>query len=141
MEILLVEDSLTQANLTFHALQKAQFEHRLSIVLDGQDALDFLGKVGKYARVPNPDLVLLDLRLPKVDGLEVLSAIKGNESLRHIPVVIMTGSDDEADRSECQAFDVGAYLIKPVDLEKLLGVVRQLRDHWQHEELILPAGV
>ena len=141
MEILLVEDSLTQANVTFHALQKADFEHRLSIVLDGQEALDFLGKVGKYARVPNPDLILLDLRLPKVDGIDVLVEIKRTETLRNAAVVVMTASDDEEDRAHCLHSNVDAYLTKPVDVRKFLDVVRQLRDFWKHEELILPAAV
>ena len=138
MEILLVEDSLTQAHLTFLALDQANFEHRLSIVRDGQAALDFLRKVGIYARVPTPDLVLLDLRLPKVDGLEVLNDMKQVESLQAIPVVVMTASENEADRLQCQAANVDAYLTKPMDLPKFLGVVEQLRDFWKHGELILP---
>lgn len=138
MEILLVEDSLTQAHLTFRALEAADFEHRLTIVRDGQNALDFLGKDGKYAHVPTPDLVLLDLRLPKVDGLDVLVQMKQDTSLQDIPVVVMTASEDEADRLQCQAANVDAYLTKPMDLPKFLGVVEQLRDFWKHGELILP---
>lgn len=138
MEILLVEDSLTQAHLTFRALDQANFEHRLTIVRDGQEALDFLCKVGKYAHVPTPDLVLLDLRLPKVDGLEVLIEMKRVESLQVIPVVVMTASDDDVDRLQCQAANVDAYLTKPMDLPKFLCVVEQLRDFWKHGELILP---
>ena len=138
MEILLVEDSLTQAHLTFHALKRANFEHRLTIVRDGQEALDFLYKVGKYARVPAPDLVLLDLRLPKIDGLEVLTEMKQSESLQEIPVVVMTASENEADRTQCHAANVVAYLTKPMDLPKFMTVVEELRDFWKHGELILP---
>ena len=137
MEILLVEDSLTQAQLTYLALQQADFEHRLSVVLDGEDALCFLRKEGKYARVPHPDLILLDLRLPKVDGLDVLAEIKSNFELKGIPVVVMTSSEDEADRQKCEEREVEAYLTKPVSLKKFLDVVRDLRGYW-HEELILP---
>ena len=137
MEILLVEDSLTQAQLTYAALQQAAFEHRLSVVLDGEDALSFLLRQGKYVKVPHPDLILLDLRLPKVDGLEVLAKIKNDFALKDIPVVIMTGSDDEEDQHRCEELDVNAYLTKPVSLEKFLTVLKDLREFW-HEELTLP---
>ena len=139
MEILLVEDSLLQARLTYSALEEADFNHRLNVIRDGQDAVEFLFKVGKYARVPNPDLVLLDLRLPNVDGLEILTKIKQSDDLQHIPVVIMTASEDDTDRAQCEAAKVDAYLEKPVDTAKFLALIEELREHWKHKELILPA--
>jgi CheY-like chemotaxis protein len=98
-----------------------------------------MGRVGKYAHAPCPDLVLLDLRLPVLDGLDVLAAMKDNDSMKHIPVVIMTASEDEADRLQCQAANVDAYLKKPMDLQKFLTVVAKLREFWKHGEVILPS--
>ena len=92
-----------------------------------------------YLADATPDLILLDLRLPKVDGLEVLAEIKKTTALQAVPVVIMTASEDKADRLKCESFHVDAYVQKPVNLQKFQALMRQLRDFWQNEELILPA--
>jgi CheY-like chemotaxis protein len=137
MEILLVEDGLVDAQVTIAALKKGQVRHRLSLIRDGEEAMEFLLKQGKFARAPRPDLVLLDLGLPKLDGRQVLARIKSTDELKSLPVVIMTGSDDEEDRVQSQLLGVDGFITKPVDLEKFIEVVRQLR-RFLHAEVILP---
>jgi CheY-like chemotaxis protein len=137
MEIMLVEDDLLQSRLTMEALKRGHIQHRMTLVRDGQEALNFLWRRGVFAKAPRPDLILLDLRLPKVDGLDVLEEIKGDLELKQIPVVIMTSSQDEEDRLRCQMLQVEAYIVKPVDLNKFLSLVKQLKRFW-HEDVILP---
>lgn len=139
MEILMVEDSLTFARITMMALQKGNIEHRFTWLTDGQEALEFLHQCGKYRRAPQPDLILLDLGLPTIDGREVLAEIKLDDELCCIPVVVMTASTSFEDRIESELLDVEAYLTKPVDLSKFLELVRDLKEYW-HEDMILPAA-
>lgn len=138
MEILLVEDGLVDARVTMAALKKGQVPHRLTLIRDGLEAMEFLRREGKFAKVPRPDLILLDLGLPKKDGREVLAEIKADDALRTIPVVVMTASEDEDDRVRSELLGVDSFITKPVDLEKFLAVVRQLRRFW-HSDLILPS--
>ena len=137
MEILLVEDGLVDAQVTIAALKKGQVRHRLTLIRDGEEALEFLFRQGKFARAPRPDLVLLDLGLPKLDGRQVLAHIKASDELKSLPVVIMTSSDDEEDRLQSELLGVDSFIVKPVDLEKFIQVVRQLR-RFLHAEVILP---
>lgn len=137
MEVLMVEDSLTAAKLTMGALTKGQIAHHMTWVKTGEDALEFVQQAGKYARAPRPDLILLDLGLPGIGGKEVLATIKEGEALRSIPVVVLTASTDPADRADVEHFDVAAYLTKPVDLEKFLWLVKELKQYWL-SEVILP---
>ena len=139
MEILLVEDSLSDVGITATALDRGKFTHRLTIARTGEEAIDFLYRRGIFARAPRPDLILLDLRLPKMDGQEVLDVVKADLDLKDIPVVIMTMSHDEEDRARCQLHNVDAYVTKPVDLEKFLELVRKLKRFW-HKDMILPKG-
>ena len=104
----------------------------------GDEALEFLHRRGKYARVPRPDLILLDLGLPGVDGREVLATVKGDAELGEIPVVVMTASKDHEDLLRSEQLQVDGYITKPVDLEKFLALVRDLKRFW-HADLILPA--
>ncbi len=140
MEILLVEDNLLQARLAIEAIRRGEFQHRTTLVRDGQEALDFVFRRGVFCRVPRLDLILLDLRLPKIDGLDVLAEIKADEESKSVPVVIMTSSQSEEDRMACEQHDVEAYLTKPLDLEKFLSLLRQLKQFW-HEDMILPLAV
>jgi len=140
MEILLIEDDILQARLALEAVKRGNFQHRVSIQRDGQDALDFLLRRGIYKLAPRPDLILLDLRLPGLDGLDLLAEVRHDPELKSIPVVIMTSSQDEQDRLACEEHSVQAFLTKPVDLEKFLAVVKQLRNHWR-EDVLLPAAV
>jgi two-component system response regulator len=140
MEILLVEDDLLQARLALAAIGRGQFRHRTTVVRDGQEALDFAFQRGIFRQAPRPDLILLDLRLPKIDGLDVLAEVKTDSQLCSIPVVIMTSSQDEEDRLACTEHHVEAYLTKPLDLPKFLSLLAQLKQFW-HEDMILPRAL
>lgn len=137
MEILLVEDSLTDAALTIGALKQGKIKHRLTLVRDGKEALEFLRQQGRFSHAPRPDLVLLDLLLPKLNGVEVLAEIREDYDLASIPVVVLTSSEDYDDREQCESLSVESFITKPVNLEKFISVVKQLKDHW-HADLILP---
>ena len=137
MEILMVEDSLVAARLTMGALSKGNIQHRMSWLKTGEDSLEFLRREGKYVLAPRPDLILLDLGLPGISGKDVLANVKENESIKGIPVVVLTASTDPEDRADVEHFDVAAYLTKPVDLEKFLWLVKELKHFWL-AEVILP---
>ena len=130
VEILLVEDNPGDARLTREALRDARVRNNLHVALDGVEALAFLRRQGKYAAVPSPDLILLDLNLPKKDGREVLDEIKRDDHLRHIPVVILTTSQAERDIVESYRLRANAYVTKPVDLEQFLNVVQSIEHFW-----------
>ncbi|NLX55190.1 MAG: response regulator [Planctomycetaceae bacterium] len=138
MEILLVEDGLVDARLVIGALEQGGFRHRLTLVRDGEEALEFIFQRGKFARAPRPDLILLDLMLPGKSGLDVLNEVKSFEDLREIPVVVMTASVAEEDRLQCDSLKVDGYIIKPFNLEKFLDLVRTLKKYWL-DDVILPA--
>ncbi len=137
MEILLVEDGLVDARWTIAALAKGPVRHRLTLVRDGQEALDFLRRVGRFARAPRPDLILLDLLLPKLDGLGVLAQVRADLALQTIPVVVLTSSDEVEDRLRSEQLGVESYITKPVDLDKFLVVVQELRRFW-FKDVVLP---
>jgi chemotaxis family two-component system response regulator Rcp1 len=130
MEILLVEDSLLDARLTSGALRQGGVKHRLTIVRDGEEAIDFLYRRGPFARAPRPDLILLDLFMPKMDGRQVLTQIKADESLKAIPVVIMTSSTDQADLLIGEQLQVESYITKPVNFDKFMEVIDKLKKFW-----------
>lgn len=138
MEILLVEDGLLDARVTIASLKEGLTQHRLTLIRDGEEALEFLRQEGRFARAPRPDLILLDLMLPKKSGTEVLGELRADYSLKDIPVVVMTASDDEEDRVKCQMLRVDAFISKPVNVAKFLGVVKQLKRFWLND-VILPA--
>jgi len=138
MEILLVEDNLEDARLAIQALKQGQVQCRVSLVRDGDEALRFLHRHDIYARAPRPDLVLLDLHLPKRSGRQVLAAIRDDEELNPIPVVILSASQVHEAILKEENLQVESYMIKPVDLEQFISVVKQLRRFWM-EEVILPA--
>lgn len=137
MEILLVEDNLMFARITIRALREGQIEHRLTWMTDGQETLEFLHKRGKFVNAPRPDLVLLDLGLPIVDGRQVLEEMKLDRELAEIPVVVMTASTMEEDRVASERLNVAAHLVKPVNLPAFLKLVHDLRSYWR-EDLLLP---
>ena len=137
IEILLVEDSLDDAHLTFEAFKTGDVPHRLTWLRDGQDAMEFLVRRGRFARAPRPDLILLDLGLPGKDGREVLTEIKTDEDLREIPVVIMTASKAHEDIVRSELLQVESYVTKPVDMDKFLSIIRELKQYL-HADLMLP---
>jgi two-component system response regulator len=133
VEILLVEDNPNDEELTLHAFNKYHVSHRLHVVRDGEEALDFLFARGAYEGRDldqSPRVILLDLKLPKVDGLEVLSQVKKDPRTRHIPVVLLTSSREE--RDIVSGYDSGAnsYIVKPVDFEQFTEAVRELGLYW-----------
>jgi two-component system, chemotaxis family, response regulator Rcp1 len=138
MEILLVEDGLLDARVTIASLKEGLTQHRLTLIRDGEEALEFLRQEGRFVRAPRPDLILLDLMLPKKTGTEILDELQADFTLKEIPVVIMTASDDEESREKCTALQVDAFIEKPVNVEKFLEVVKQLKRFWLND-VILPA--
>ncbi len=133
VKVLLVEDDPGHAELVKRNLQRSGRALRLSHVADGQAALDYLRHAGEYAGVddhPNPDLILLDLRLPRVDGLEVLRQIKEDPALTRIPVVILTTSHSEPDIAEAYARRANSYLVKPVGFQQFSDLMGQVKDYW-----------
>lgn len=133
IEILLVEDNPDDVELTLHALRKEKLANRIEIARDGEEALDFLFCRGAYAgrsfETP-PKVVLLDLKLPKVDGLEVLRQVKANPRTKAIPVVILTASREEKDLVNGYQLGVNAYIQKPVDFDQFREMVKRLGLHW-----------
>jgi two-component system, chemotaxis family, response regulator Rcp1 len=130
VEILLVEDSPTDALLAREALEYAKVCNRLHLVTDGVEAIAFLRREGPYAAAPRPDLILLDLNLPKKDGRQVLSEIKSDEDLKFIPVVVLTTSSADADVIQSYGLHANCYIVKPVDFDKFADVVRTLESFW-----------
>lgn len=133
VEILLVEDSPQDVELTLRALRSRNVANHVHVVKDGAEALDFLFAKGRYAnRVARlaPKLVLLDLKLPKVSGLEVLKALKGNEQTKHIPVAILTSSQEEKDMVESYRLGANSYIVKPVEFDNFVEAVSVLGLYW-----------
>jgi len=130
IEILLVEDSPDDADLTIDALRDGRVRNRVTVVDDGVDAMAYLRREDKYADAPRPDLILLDLNLPRKNGREVLAEIKQDPSLRRIPVVVMTSSDDEKDILTAYNLYVNCYITKPVDLDQFIQVVKSIEHFW-----------
>ena len=130
IEILLVEDNPGDVRLTQEALKEDKVHNNLHVVGDGMEALAWLRREGKYADSPRPDIILLDLNLPKKDGREVLSDIKTDVELRRIPVVVLTTSRAEEDVLKAYDFNANCYITKPVDLEQFIKVVQSIKDFW-----------
>jgi chemotaxis family two-component system response regulator Rcp1 len=130
VEILLVEDSPADVALTREALEDSKLSNNLYVVTDGEEALDFLFHRGSHAEKPRPDLILLDLNLPKKNGLEVLREIKKDEQLSLIPVVIMTVSKDERDIVESYRLHANCYIRKPVKFGEFIEIVKSIEDFW-----------
>ncbi len=130
VEILLVEDNPGDVRLTKEALREGKVYNNLHWAKDGVEALKFLRREGKHAKAPRPDIILLDLNLPKKDGREVLEIIKGDERLKHIPVVVLTTSKAEEDVVKSYALHANCYVTKPVDLEKFIVVVKSIDRFW-----------
>ena len=129
-EFLLVEDNPGDVRLTREALRDSKLANNLSVVGDGVEAMAFLRREGKYADAPRPDLVLLDLNLPRKNGREVLAEIKSDPDLKRIPVVVITSSEAEQDIFATYNLHVNCYVTKPVDLDQFIKVVRSIETFW-----------
>jgi len=130
IEILLVEDNPGDSRLAKEALKESKLKNNLYIAEDGVEAMNFLYKTGKYSKMPRPDLVILDLNLPKKDGREVLAEIKNDDNLKRIPVVILTISKAEEDILKTYNLHANCYVTKPLDLDQFMKVVRSIEDFW-----------
>ncbi|MBN3899045.1 MAG: response regulator [Nostoc sp. NOS(2021)] len=130
IEVLLVEDNPGDAQLTRIALEDSKFSIHLNVVEDGVEAMAFLRKEEKYAKVAQPHIVLLDLNLPRKDGREVLAEIKGDENLKRIPVVILTTSQSEEDILKAYNLYANCYITKPVDFDQFVKVVQSIENFW-----------
>lgn len=131
LAILMVEDNPMDAELALRALRKHKVSNQISVARDGEEALDYVYQRRRFAaNAPVPALILLDIRLPKLDGIEVLREIKGHPIYRTVPVVMLTTSQEEADVRTSYELGANSYIVKPVDFEKFLEVVRQIDLYW-----------
>lgn len=130
IEVLLVEDNPGDAQLTRIALEDSKISIHLNVVEDGVEAMAFLRKQDKYAKAAHPDIILLDLNLPKKDGREVLAEIKGDENLKRIPVVVLTTSQAEEDILKAYNLSANCYITKPVDFDQFVKIVQSIENFW-----------
>ena len=140
IEVLLVEDNPGDVRLTREALKAGKVWSSLHVVADGVEALAFVRQQGVYANAPRPDIILLDLNLPKIDGREVLSNLKADENLKRIPVVILTTSQAEEDILKAYNLNANCYITKPVDFEQFIGVIRAIENFWLSVVKLPPNG-
>lgn len=136
--ILLVEDNENDVELTRIEFQQSKVKVNLHLVSDGLECMAFLRKQGRYVDAPTPDLILLDLNMPLMDGQEVLAEISRDEDCRHLPVVILTTSDDEKEILKMYALRCSSYMVKPIDFDQFQRVIRSISDYW-FTVVVLPA--
>lgn len=130
IRVLLVEDNPGDADLTRETLETSRLLLDITVVVDGAEAIDYLLKRGRYVEAPTPELVVLDLNLPKRDGREVLTELRQHENLRTLPVVVLTSSDSERDIVQSYALGANCYITKPVDLRAFQAIVRSIEGFW-----------
>jgi CheY-like chemotaxis protein len=130
MHILLAEDDDNDVRITLRAIDKGELEASVSVVRDGQEAIDFLRRVGPFAEARRPDLVLLDMNLPKLNGIEVLRTSKGDPELRAIPVLMLTTSQRQEDVATAYALGASAFITKPIRFSRFVEVIRDLATYW-----------
>ena len=130
IDILLVEDNPGDVRLTIEAFKEGKVRNKLHVVEDGMEAMAFLKKEGKYSDVPRPDLILLDLNMPKKSGREVLAEVKSDENLKKIPIVILTTSKAEEDVLRSYDMHANCYITKPVDLDQFVRVIKTIKEFW-----------
>jgi CheY-like chemotaxis protein len=139
-EILLVEDNQNDVLLTRRAFQQGRVLNNLSVTRDGVEAMDFLHRRNQFADAPRPDLILLDLNMPRKDGREVLAEIKSDDDLKHIPVVVLTTSEAEQDVLASYQLHANCYIVKPVDLGQFINALLKLEDFWLNVVKLPSAG-
>ncbi len=140
IEILMVEDNPGDAELALEALEQSKISNTVSVASDGEEAMAFLRRTGKHAGAPRPDLILLDLNLPKKDGREVLAEIKADDDLKQIPVVILTSSQAEEDIVKSYNLHCNCYVTKPIDLHQFINVIKAIEDFWLTIVKLPPKG-
>lgn len=128
--ILLVEDNPDDIMITKRAFAKGRILNKLYVVQDGEEAIEFLRKRGKYKDVPTPTLVLLDLKMPKMNGFEVLEQIKGDKDLKSIPIVVLTSSERDKDIEEAYKLGCNSYIVKPVNFDNFIKTVVDIKEYW-----------
>ena len=128
--ILLAEDNLDDVLITKRAWQKGQIKNKLYVVNDGEEALEFLFKKGRYVDAPSPSLLLLDLKMPRVDGFEVLEKIKTNQELKKIPIIVLTSSRRDLDIDRAYELGCNSYIVKPVNFENFIEAVVEIQRYW-----------
>ena len=138
LEILLVEDNLADVRLLAEVLKEGKDYNRMNVVTNGVEAMSYLNRKGKFSDAPRPDIILLDLNLPKKDGREVLKEIKSDKKFKRIPVVVLTTSDSEEDISKSYEYHANCYITKPVDLDQFIQVVNAIESLWL-ENAALPS--
>ncbi|MHC1740608.1 MAG: response regulator [Anaerolineaceae bacterium] len=136
--ILLVEDNSADVRLTQEALASGKIRHELHVVRNGEDAISFLRQQVPYIESPRPDMILLDLNLPRKDGREVLKEIKEDHNLKSIPVIILTSSEAEEDILKTYDLHANGYIVKPVDIDQFFRVIREIKEFWM-SIVMLPA--
>lgn len=132
VEILLVDDNPGDIELTRVALRDAKIVNEISVARDGEEALAFLRREGQFLNAPRPDLVLLDLKMPKVDGYQVLAAMRADPELKRIPVVVMSSSSAEQDLARAYDAQISAYLVKPSNFDEYFNAIRAVKELWFH---------
>ena len=137
-DILLIEDNDADVGLTVAAFRDALVDAHVHHVQDGEEAMAFLTRAGKDADAPRPDLVMLDLSLPKGDGFEVLEAIKADPRLKSVPVIVMSGSDREEHQARAYRLQAAAYIVKPADKDKYFAAIRSVKELWFHNATPAP---
>ncbi|HEY9777556.1 MAG TPA: response regulator [Planktothrix sp.] len=140
IEILMAEDSPSDAELAREALINGKLSNKLNVVTNGQEALDYLHKRGKFASANTPDLILLDINMPIKNGFEVLTELKADEKLRRIPVVVLTTSEDEHDVLKSYDLQAACFITKPVNFTKFQDIVKQLKNFWFSVVTLPPNG-
>jgi CheY-like chemotaxis protein len=140
IDILIVEDNPGDVDLIRDAFENSKIINKLHAVSDGQAAMDFLGRRGKYKDAPRPELILLDLNLPKKDGREVLAEIKDDEELKRIPVVVLTSSSSEMDILKSYNLHANSYITKPIDLPQFIKAIKSIENYWLSIVKLPPDG-
>jgi CheY-like chemotaxis protein len=130
VEILLVEDNPGDVDLTLEALEEAKLRNNVSVAKDGVEAMQFLRQEESFSGAPRPDLILLDLNMPRMDGREVLEELKADPDLKRIPVVVLTTSEAEQDVLDAYEHSANAYIVKPVDFEQFFKTIKSLEEFW-----------
>jgi CheY-like chemotaxis protein len=138
LEILLAEDNEFDVHLTATAFRDARVPNRLHCVSDGEAAMAFLNRTGEHSDAPRPDLILLDLNLPKIDGLHVLEAIKADPHLKNIPVVVVSGNINDGDIRRAYELQASAFVMKPAEVDEYFAAIRSLKELWFHAASMAP---